>query len=47
LLYEAAITSARATVCAQGVSHEIEDSLAGAKQVAADMIHNCKLPAKK
>jgi hypothetical protein len=46
LLYEAAITSSRATVCAQGVSHEIEDSLAGAKQVAADMIKNCKLPAK-
>jgi hypothetical protein len=47
LLYEAAITSPTATVCLAGVTHEIEDSLGGAKQVAADMIANCKLPPKK
>ena len=47
LLYEAAIKSAHATACLPGVSHEIETSMAGAKQVAADIIHNCKLAAKK
>jgi hypothetical protein len=46
LLYEAAITSAHAMACAVGVTHEMEDSMAGAKQVAADMIAHCKLPTK-
>jgi hypothetical protein len=47
LLYEAAITSSHATVCLAGVTHEIEDSMAGAKQVAADMIAHCKVAPKK
>ncbi len=46
LLYQAAIASPTANVCLAGVTHEIEDSMAGAKQVAADMIAHCKLAAK-
>lgn len=46
LLYAGAITSAHATECAPGMAHEVEDSMAGAQRVAADMIRYCKLPAK-
>ncbi len=47
LLYQAAITSPTATACLAGVTHEIEDSMAGAKRVAADMIAHCKLAPKR
>jgi hypothetical protein len=46
LLYEGAITSPHAMACLAGVTHEMEDSMAGAKQVAADVIAHCKLPKK-
>jgi hypothetical protein len=47
LLYQGAITSPNATECLAGVQHVVEASLAGANQVAADMIRYCKLPTKK
>lgn len=47
LLYQGAITSATSTECVAGVGHTVEDYLAGAQQVAVDIIQGCKLPGKQ
>jgi hypothetical protein len=43
--WESAITGSKAESCVAGVGHSLPSSLAGAQQIAADILTYCKLPA--